>query len=107
MSDQVTIFCAGGCGRSVTVRKARIKPADFYVCDTRADGARCRASLPVRPPGTIAVSAFNAAGSFMGVTYKVPSQDEHAALARAQRLERSTRGVGDRGELHAIRGGKG
>jgi len=51
--EKVTIFCAGGCGRSVTLRKSRVNPADFYLCNSREDGQRCRDSLPPAPEGMV------------------------------------------------------
>ena len=107
MSNKVTIFCAGGCGRSVTLRKTRIISADFYVCDSRADGDSCKASVMARrPDDMIAVVDINAAAHFTGITFKVPDEEERASLARANRLRRSATGLADRAELQAMKGGK-
>ncbi len=72
--ERVTIYCAGGCGRSVTLRRSRVNPADFYLCNSRADGQRCRDSLPPVPEGK---------GSFGGETRRdCPGQPPEAAGAR-------------------------
>lgn len=107
MSNKVTVFCAGGCGRSVTLRKARIIPAGFYVCNSRDDGDSCKASVMARRTADmIAVIELNAAAHFTGITFKVPDEEERASLARAHRLKRYAQGVADRAELQAIKGGK-
>lgn len=103
--ERVTIYCAGGCGRSVTLRRSRVNPADFYLCNSRADGQRCRDSLPPVPEGKITVIRFNSAGSFTGISYEVPSEERRAAIARANRLKRLALGIA-RPELRIIPGGK-
>jgi hypothetical protein len=100
MSNRKTIFCAGGCGRSVSVRRAAL--ADYYVCDTRENRDQCLAALPPRHSGTIRVLQHNAAAGFMGVTDKMPDAEDHAAIARAKRLERIACGTTDRVELAVI-----
>ncbi len=107
MSNKVIVFCAGGCGRSVALRKSRIIPADFYVCNSRADGNKCEASVMTqRPADMLAVVEFNAAAHFTGITFKVPDEEERASLARAHRLRRYATGLAARAELQAIKGGK-
>ncbi len=101
MSNRKTFFCAGGCGRSVTVR--RFSQADYYICNTRASRDQCLAAIPPLPPGMIRVMVYNAAESFMGITDKIPDADEHAAIARAKRLERYARETSDQAELTLLR----
>ncbi len=85
-AEKVTIYCAGGCGRSETLRPRKISQADYYLCETRADGERCRASLPPLSPGKMRCVEWNAAGSFAGYT-DVPADDEHlAAVERAKAI---------------------
>jgi hypothetical protein len=107
MNNKVIVFCSGGCGRSVTLRKSRIIPADFYVCNSRADGNKCTALVMAqRPADMLAGVEFNAAAHFTGITFKVPDEEERASLARAHRLKRYALGVADRAELQAVKGGK-
>lgn len=58
------------------------------------------------PADRIAVVEFNAAAHFAGITFKVPDEEDHASLARADRLKRHALGLADRAELQAIKGGK-
>lgn len=105
MSDKVTIFCSGGCGRLVTLRKIKVRPADYYVCDSREDGKKCRKALPTKPPSMIAVIELNAAAHFTGITYKKPDAEDIAAIARANRILRSGQGSRSRAELSVKSGG--
>lgn len=102
MSDKVTIYCSGGCGRSVSLRKIKIRPGDYYVCDSREDGDKCRKALPAKPPNMIAAMELNAAAHFTGITYKKPDAEDIAALARANRILRSGLGKPDRAELSVV-----
>lgn len=84
--EKVTIFCFGGCGRSVTLRKSKVHQADFYVCETRLDGDRCRTKLPLLMPGKLREIDMYAAASFWGYT-DVWADAEHAAgVLRAQAI---------------------
>lgn len=62
-AEKVTIHCYGGCGRSVTLRKSKVQKADYYLCDTRQDGAQCKANLPPLQPGKARVVNICAASS--------------------------------------------
>jgi hypothetical protein len=77
-AEKITIFCYGGCGRSVTLRKSKVHPADFYLCETRLDGDRCRGKLPPLMPGKVRGTDMHAAASFWGYT-DVWMDAEHAA----------------------------
>ncbi|HZD92407.1 MAG TPA: hypothetical protein VE224_20120 [Pseudolabrys sp.] len=107
-TNKVTIYCDGGCGAEVTMRrKSRIHHADFYVCNSRANGDRCKQIvLAKKPADMIAVLEFNAAAHFMGITFKIPDEEERASLARANRLKRYGMGLADRAELQVHKGGK-
>jgi hypothetical protein len=80
MANKVTIFCAGGCGRSITLHSNKVHKADYYVCATGKDGAVCLSKIPQRPAGTIPVIDMHAAGGFWGYT------DKLAMKRRPQRL---------------------
>ncbi len=80
----VRIECAGGCGRHVEIRRKSVASATFYVCNSRASGCKCKASLPPALPGQICSMEFNAAAHFMGITYKWPTPSQAASMARAQ-----------------------
>jgi hypothetical protein len=84
MANKVTIFCAGGCGRSITLRSNKVRKADYYVCATRKDGAVCLSKIPKRPADMIRVMDMHAAGSFRGCTDKLPDEEEAAAVNRAR-----------------------
>jgi len=86
--SKVTIYCSGGCGRSVVLRKSKLRKADYYICDSREDGRKCREALPAKPPGMIAVVEHNAAAHFTGITYRKPDEEEIAAVARANLILR-------------------
>ena len=70
-----------------------MRPANYYVCDSREDSQRCRESLPDKPPGMIAVIEYNAAAHFTGITYRKADAEEIAAVARANRILRHGTGT--------------
>jgi hypothetical protein len=80
----VRIFCDGGCGRHVELRLKKVVAHDFYLCDSKTSGAACKARLPPRLAGQLQVHEFNAAASFMGISYRWPDPEEMAAVGRAQ-----------------------
>lgn len=84
--DRVTIYCDGGRGRSVTLRKSRVRPHQFYVCNSRKSGDACMAALPTRLPGHLCGMDLNAAAHFMGVTYTLPSEEDAASVNRARAI---------------------
>jgi hypothetical protein len=65
--DNVTIYCDGGCGRSVTLRESRVRQHQIYLSNSKQSRDDCRAALPTRFPGHLCFMEFNAA-HFMGVT---------------------------------------
>jgi hypothetical protein len=83
---KVTIFCYGGCGRSVTLRKSKVHQADFYVCETRLDGHRCRTKLPLLMPGKLRQIVMCAAASFWGYTDVWADPEQMASVLRAQAI---------------------
>ena len=103
MPDKVTIYCSGGCGRSVSLRKSKVRPADYYVCDSREDRGKCMEALPPVPPDMIAVMELNASAHFTGITYKKPAADDIAAVARANRILRLGTNRPDQAELSVVR----
>jgi hypothetical protein len=85
-AQKVTIFCYGGCGRSVTLRKNKVFQADFYLCASRQDGSRCKAKLPPLMPGKVRQIDMQAAASFWGYTDVWPDAEQAAAVLRAQTI---------------------
>jgi hypothetical protein len=83
---KVTIFCYGGCGRSVTLRKSKVHQADFYVCETRLDGDRCRKKLPLLMPGKLRRIDMHAAASFWGYTDEWADAEQAESVLRAQAI---------------------
>jgi hypothetical protein len=84
--DKVTICCDGGCGRSVTLRKSRVRQHQFYLCNSKKSGDACMAALPMCFPGHLCCMDFNAAAHFMGATYTLPSEEEAASVNRARAI---------------------
>jgi hypothetical protein len=80
----VTVFCDGGCGRSVTLRKRKVQEADYYVCNTKA--GNCHEHLPELAEGMVRCYIVNAAASFRGYKDKVPDAEELASIERAKQL---------------------
>lgn len=89
MPNTVTIHCAGGCGRSVTLRPSRVETHDFYLCDSRESRNECRAALPPVPQGSYTAIALSAAAHFTGVSYRPHTEESQASVARANRLLRA------------------
>jgi hypothetical protein len=85
-AEKATIFCYGGCGRSVTLRKSKVHHADFYLCETRQDGDRCRAKLPPLMPGKVRATDMHAAASFWGYTDEWMDAEHAAGVMRAQAI---------------------
>jgi hypothetical protein len=77
------VRCDGGCGKVQLVRKRRVHPATWYLCTW---GGVCEAHLPKTHPGLVRVIEFNAAGSFYGITDRIPTQDERLSRERAAAL---------------------
>ena len=80
----VRISCDGGCGRHVEMRLKKAVSHDFYLCDSKASGVRCESHLPPKLPGQISEHEFNAAASFMGITYRWPDPEQIASIGRAR-----------------------
>ncbi len=89
INNRVTILCSGGCGRSVTLRKSKVEKFDYYLCDSRKDGKSCREFIPKCPEGMIAVESMNAVACFTGISYKIPTEEERASIARAKQIRES------------------
>ena len=79
----IEIRCDGGCGRIQRVRKQRILPAMWYICTW---GGICETRLPPKHPGLVRSTEFNAAGSFYGITDRIPSEEERQSMGRAKAL---------------------
>lgn len=82
--EKVTIHCFGGCGRSVTLSKSKVQKADYYLCHSRQDGARCETKLPPLLPGKVRVVDINAAAAFWGYRDLWPDAGTAASVDRAQ-----------------------
>ena len=85
-AEKVTIYCYGGCGRSVTLRKSKVHKADYYLCHSRQDGVQCEARLPPLQPGKVRMVDMNAAASFWGYSDKWPDAETAASVMRAQEI---------------------
>lgn len=77
----IEVRCDGGCGKTQSIRKRRIRKAAFYVCSHI-----CEAKLPRKPEVFVRVVDYNACGGFTGITDRAPSPWERAAIERARFL---------------------
>lgn len=84
--SKITVFCAGGCGRSVSLRRAVIAPMDYYTCNSRECGRECEHKLPPKPAGMVREMTFNAAAHFSGFRDVTPDADTLASIQRAQEI---------------------
>jgi|HubBroStandDraft_1064217.scaffolds.fasta_scaffold682106_2 hypothetical protein len=71
MANKVTIFCARGCGRSITLGSNKVQKADYYVCATGKDGAVFLSKIRHRSAGMIRMMDMHAAGGFWVYTDKL------------------------------------
>jgi hypothetical protein len=85
-SEKITIRCHGGCGRSVTLRKSKVRKADYYLCHSRQDGVQCEKTLPAPHAGKIRVVEMNAAGWFWGHRDEWPDAETAASINRAREI---------------------
>lgn len=82
VANLLTISCAGGCGKTQSVRRSRVRPADYYVC-----GAfRCEPPQASRPDGVIRCIDFYAAGGFTGITVRIATAEEWGRVEHARWL---------------------
>jgi len=83
---KVTIFCYGECGRSVTLRKSKVQKADYYLCNTTADGIKCLKKLPPISTGKARHIEINAAGSFWGYSDRFLDKETAFGIVRARAI---------------------
>jgi len=86
MNEKITIYCDGGCGRSVTLRKNKIQKCDYYICDSKESRDICKSKLPKRKNGIIEIHTFNAVAHFQGISYKYPDEKEKVNITRAKEI---------------------
>lgn len=86
MSVKCTIFCYGGCGRSVTLRKSKIHPADYYLCHSRESGIECEKKLPPLSFGMTRSIDIYAASSFWGYTYEIAGKEILESIVKAKEI---------------------
>jgi hypothetical protein len=88
MDEKITIFCYGGCGRSVTVRKKKIQEANYYLCNSKVDGRICESKLPSldREHGYVRHVYMNTAASFWGYRDAVATAEEAKSVNRAKEI---------------------
>jgi hypothetical protein len=82
-AKKVTIFCYGGCGRTMTLRKSKVRKADYYLCHSRKCGHDCEQKLPPLFPGKVRRVDQHAAASFWGYTDEWPDAETAASVMRA------------------------
>lgn len=84
--EKVTIQCYGGCRRSVTLRKSKVHEADYYLCNSKQDGAQCKMMLPALQAGKVRVADMYAAGSFWGYRDEWTDAETAASVIRAREI---------------------
>lgn len=101
--ERITIYCSGGCGRFVTLRKKKVVRHDFYVCNSKESGSLCKASVETkRDPNQVTSMMFNAAAHFTGLNHVIPDAEYQAAIARANRVLRIGMGINDQADLKIV-----
>jgi hypothetical protein len=76
----------GECGCSVSLRKSKVRSAQYYLCGTKKHGHLCEAKLPPLPPGMVRSIEINAAAHFWGYTDEWPDAETTASLGRARAI---------------------
>ncbi len=84
LPGRVAIFCDGGCGRKVVLRKSKVSPAQYYLCNSRESGRACEDKLPPRHEGMMRYVTMNAAAHFWGYTDRIADQEDKEAVMRAK-----------------------
>lgn len=82
----VVVSCDGGCGRSVELRRRKVRKAEFFTCDSKADGVACKNALPPRSPNQGVRFEFNAAASFTGYWYEDMDEETATRVEHAKRI---------------------
>jgi hypothetical protein len=85
--EKVTIECSGGCGRAVSLRRSKIRRAQYYLCNSKEHGRLCEVKLPPLPPGMVRKVEINAAAYFCGYTDEWPDAETAASLQRAKEIQ--------------------
>ena len=84
--ERVMSACYGGCGRTVELRKSKVRPADYYLCQSKASGQLCEQKLPPLLPGKVRCVEINAAASFWGYTDQWLDAQTAASVVRAHEI---------------------
>ena len=85
-AEKITIFCDGNCGRSVTLRKSKVRKAQYYLCASKISGKICEDTLPELTKGKVRSIDMNAAANFWGYTDKWPTIEEAQGVMRAKKI---------------------
>jgi hypothetical protein len=54
--DKITVYCSGGCGRSMQLPKTSVFEGDYYGCDENKQGFECEAKLLPLIPGKVRIT---------------------------------------------------
>ena len=85
-SAKINVECFGKCGCVVSLRKSKVRSAQYYLCCSKAHGHLCKAKLPPLPPGMIRSVEINAAAHFCGYTDEWPDAEMTESLQRAREV---------------------
>lgn len=61
----ITVYCHGGCGRSITLPNTSVHDGDYFGCDRNISGLECKSKfLPLTPGMVRMVTEFKSRGFF-------------------------------------------
>ena len=70
----------------MSLRKSKVRSAQYYLCESKEHGRLCKAKLPPLPPGMVRSIEINAAANFWGYTDEWPDAETTASLQRAREV---------------------
>ena len=85
-SAKINVECFGECGCVVSLRKSKVRSAQYYLCGSKAHGNLCEAKLPPLPPGMVRSVEINAAAHFWGYTDEWPDAEMTESIQRAREV---------------------
>ena len=67
-SDQkITVYCDGGCGRSIQLQNSSVKEGDYFGCHLNQFGFECEAEFLPLVPGKVTITTEFRGGAFFRI----------------------------------------
>jgi hypothetical protein len=85
-SAKINVECFGECGCVVSLRKSKVRSAQYYLCGSKEHGRLCEGKLPPLPPGMVRSVEINVAAHFWGYTDEWPDAEMTESLQRAREV---------------------